>query len=109
VAEARRTALALLALSPNDALRRCPVICVEDALLHPQLPLVTWMMAAHARGYALTLDHRALFASFVGDLAACPLRDAAPDAPAAESTQASQPTQPEGMLFLSPSLFQKTI
>lgn len=31
---------------PAELLRRLPVIVVEDALLHPALPLVVWLMAA---------------------------------------------------------------
>jgi hypothetical protein len=31
------------------------VIALEDALLHPALPLLVWLMAAHAKGYTLGL------------------------------------------------------
>lgn len=33
--------------------RRLPIICLEDALLHPGLPLLMWLMAAQAKGYVL--------------------------------------------------------
>ena len=33
--------------------RRLPIICLEDVLLHPGLPLLTWLMAAQAKGYEL--------------------------------------------------------
>ena len=33
--------------------RRLPIICLEDVLLHPGLPLLTWLMAAQAKGYVL--------------------------------------------------------
>jgi hypothetical protein len=45
----------LLAQSAAEALRRLPVVMVEDALLHPALPLVVWLMAGSAKG--LTLAH----------------------------------------------------
>ena len=32
---------------------RLPIICLEDVLLHPGLPLLTWLMAAQAKGYVL--------------------------------------------------------
>jgi hypothetical protein len=41
-----RIALCLLKDQPGELLRRLSIICVEDALLHPALPLVVWLMAA---------------------------------------------------------------
>ncbi len=37
---------------PAQLLRRLSVVCVEDAILHPGLPLVVWLMAAQVRGRA---------------------------------------------------------
>lgn len=36
----------------GELLRRLGVIVIEDALLHPALPLVTWLMAAQVRSGA---------------------------------------------------------
>ena len=33
----------------GELLRRLSIICLEDAMLHPDLPLVVWLMAAHAK------------------------------------------------------------
>ena len=33
----------------GELLRRLSIICLEDAVLHPRLPLVVWLMAAHAK------------------------------------------------------------
>jgi hypothetical protein len=42
-------AAAYLKEDPESCLRRLGVICVEDALLHPRLPVVAWCMAAQVR------------------------------------------------------------
>jgi hypothetical protein len=48
----RRLALYLLKepASCEALLRRLSIICLEDGLLHPQLPLVVWAMLAVVRG-----------------------------------------------------------
>lgn len=47
----------LLRQDPIEALRRIPVILVEDAQLHPEsYDLIVWLMAAHSKGYALTVE-----------------------------------------------------
>lgn len=73
--EARKLAFALLEVSPSDALRRAPVICIEDCTLHPLLPAIVWLMVAHSKGLPLSLDHKALVVTLVGDLARCRLHD----------------------------------
>jgi len=35
---------------PSEFLRRCSVICLEDAVLHPALPMLTWLTAAQVAG-----------------------------------------------------------
>jgi hypothetical protein len=42
----------LLKEDAGELLRRLAVICLEDGLLHPQLPLVCWCMAAVVRDLA---------------------------------------------------------
>lgn len=42
-------ALWLLKEDAGALLRRLAIICLEDALLHPGLPLVVWLMAAHSK------------------------------------------------------------
>lgn len=41
-----RLALQLTKEDPPQLLRRLSVVCVEDGVLHPGLPLVVWLMAA---------------------------------------------------------------
>ena len=78
VDEAVTCAAALLALADAEGrrvgeaelLRRLPIIAVEDALPEPALlPAATWLMAAHAKGYALRPPHHALLLQLVARLA----------------------------------------
>ena len=50
-------ALHLLKEDTNEFLRRICVIVAEDAVLAPALPALVWLMAAGAKGYALTAAH----------------------------------------------------
>jgi hypothetical protein len=77
VREASKAAFALVDAAPADALRRAAIICLEDAVLHPQLPLVVWLMVAQSKGYCLSLDHIAAVVKMYGDLASCPGHDIA--------------------------------
>ncbi|CAM9503022.1 unnamed protein product, partial [Scytosiphon promiscuus] len=74
-AAAVRCALELALKSWNDAIRRVLVIIVEDSLLHPAAPLLTWLMVATSKGYRP--PHRLLeaFLCVVYETAACPVRD----------------------------------
>ena len=46
----------LLRQEPMEALRRLPVIFLEDAYFHEEsYSLVVWLMAAHSKGYRLTI------------------------------------------------------
>ena len=44
-----RCALQLLKDDPGELLRRLSIICLEDAILHPRLPVVVWLMVAHSK------------------------------------------------------------
>jgi hypothetical protein len=70
-AEAARLAHALLTANPAEALRRLLVICVEDALLHPTVPLITWFMLSQSKGYVLGAEANAAVARFAAELAGC--------------------------------------
>ena len=52
-------------------LRRLCIIMLEDAVLHPDLPIVTWLMAAATKKYAppLMLVERCL--AVVHQVSAC--------------------------------------
>ena len=89
--KAARVAHALLTVSPADLLRRCLVICLEDSLLHPQLPALVWLMCAQPRGYLLTVDHRALVIDVVAQIAGSPVCDVLPPDPSKSDDQSSPP------------------
>lgn len=60
---------------PSDFLRRCCIICLEDAVLHPAFPLLVWLMAANAKGYVVGKSQVAACLALVRQLASCPIRD----------------------------------
>jgi hypothetical protein len=73
-----RVALALLKhpdRGADELLRRLPVICLEDALLHPALPLVAWLGMARPKGYALGGTAANALLKIVHQLAAVRVRD----------------------------------
>ncbi|KAG2493933.1 hypothetical protein HYH03_007864 [Edaphochlamys debaryana] len=63
---------------PQQLLRRLSVVCVEDAVLHPGLPLVVWLMAAQAKGYSLGGAHVEALLGLTFQLAAVQVRDGLP-------------------------------
>lgn len=78
---ALRVAAELWARDPLVALRRVIIISVEDALPHPALPLLTWLMLAasqRAPPYALGPPAAAAFLAVVRDLARCGAREGVP-------------------------------
>ena len=50
---AARIASELFRLSPTEILRRLPIICIEDAALHPAFPVLVWLMLADSKGFTL--------------------------------------------------------
>ena len=72
-----RVAAALLCLDPGAAhlLRRVAVIMAEDAILHPSLPMVVWLMMAAAKGFMMDSCHVEACLAFVWDLARVGVRD----------------------------------
>ena len=50
----------------------------QDALLHPALPLLVWLMAAAAKGYKLGRSHARACLAIVRQLAAGRLQDRCP-------------------------------
>eukprot|EP00742_Colponemidia_sp_Colp-10_P014940 GILJ01017019.1.p1 GENE.GILJ01017019.1~~GILJ01017019.1.p1 ORF type:complete len:432 (+),score=71.11 GILJ01017019.1:180-1298(+) len=73
-----RTAIQLLRVSVDDLLRRLTIIVLEDSILHPALPLLTWMMMASARGFILSTPFVELILRIVHDVAAVRVRDHIP-------------------------------
>ena len=58
-----------------DLLRRIPIICLEDSLLHPSYPIIIWLMISCSHGY---IPHRCLLdicVLFMHDISICNYRD----------------------------------
>lgn len=58
----------------QELLRCLPLVCIEDAVPHTDLPFAVWLMAAMAVGFPVQRAHLERIGSFVADLAACPWR-----------------------------------
>jgi hypothetical protein len=97
----------LMRLSMVDFLRRIPVICIEDSLLHPALPILLWLMIAVTKGFALSQDMVDLCLRIVREIASCPHRDHpchANDGSQADSSYASGNDMPATWLSLLSSM-----
>ena len=66
-----------------EFLRRVSIICLEDAVLHPDMPLLVWLMCAHAKGYTLGSTAASACLQIVHELACVPVRDCYPSYAAA--------------------------
>ena len=76
-----RSAFALMKESVPHFVRRLGVICLEDAILHPALPIVVWLTAAVSNvqsPFRLTARHVDLLLTVVYELAAVKVRDPLP-------------------------------
>ena len=76
-AAARACAHLAAEAGPLEALRRLAVVCIEDALLHPALPALTWLIAACSKGYTLGPEVCAFMVRFAAELAAVAVKDGA--------------------------------
>jgi hypothetical protein len=70
-----RVAMELADKSLGDLLRRLPIIMLEDSMLHPSLPLLTWLMAAHAKNFELGAFLLTKVLCAVYEMASCPWHD----------------------------------
>lgn len=73
--KAARLAARMMALSSTEFFRRVPIICVEDAALHPEFGVVVWVMVALSKGYRAPLCLLEACLGFISDLASSPFRD----------------------------------
>lgn len=73
--KAARLAARMMALSTTELFRRVPIICVEDAALHPEFSVVVWVMVALSKGYRAPLCLLESCLAFISDLANSPSRD----------------------------------
>jgi hypothetical protein len=58
-----------------ECVRRLVIISLEDAILHPDVALLTWLMCATSKGYEPTDALRATVARIAGDMAAISIKD----------------------------------
>ncbi|KAK3279238.1 hypothetical protein CYMTET_12866 [Cymbomonas tetramitiformis] len=89
VPAAVRSALHLLAVDPQEALRRLAIIVLEDATLHPSFPVITWLTAAYAKGYRLSGVHLAAVLQLVHEIAVVGWRDPLASASTSDSSPAT--------------------
>jgi len=75
--QATMLAMELSDKSWSDLLRRIPIIMLEDAALHPDLPLLVWLMVADSKNFVVSSTIADRVMSIVFELAACPWRDKA--------------------------------
>lgn len=74
-----RVAMELLDKAPAELLRRLPIIALEDSSLHPNLPLLVWLMMAHSKDFHIPLALGRALLQIVFEIAACPNQDALPE------------------------------
>ena len=65
----------LMDKSLGDLLRHLPMIIFEDSTLHPELPLLVWLMVAHSKSFELPLDLITKVLRVVFEVASCPWQD----------------------------------
>ena len=66
----------------GEYLRRICIICLEDAILHPDMPLLVWLMCAQAKGYHMGVALASLCLKITYELACMPIQDCYPAATA---------------------------
>ena len=64
----------------SELLRRLPIICVEDAALHPAYPIIVWLMVAVSKGYAPNRFLINTILLITNDIASCTYKDCTPPA-----------------------------
>lgn len=75
-----RAAVQLIVRSSfTDFVRRLSIIVVEDAILHPKLPVLMWLIAACSKGHKPTANEVELCLRMVYEVAAVKLKDSFPE------------------------------
>lgn len=70
-----RVAMELSDKSLADLLRRLAIVVLEDSTLHPDLPLLVWLMMASSKDYGIPLSLMKRVFGIVYEMASCPWRD----------------------------------
>jgi len=64
--------------SLGDLLRRLPIIVLEDSTLHPDFPLLVWLMVAQSKNFYIPLRLLTRVMEIVFEIAACQYSDQSP-------------------------------
>ena len=72
---ATRTAMEIIDKNLGELLRRLPIIILEDSFLHPDFPLLVWLMAAESKGYRIPQKLITKVLQIVHEVASCPWSD----------------------------------
>lgn len=67
-----------MCLSPDsfvECVRRLVIISLEDAILHPEVPILTWLMCATSKGFEPSDAMRACVIRIAGEMAAINVKD----------------------------------
>jgi hypothetical protein len=73
-----RVAMELIDRALGPLLRRISIIIFEDSVLHPDFPLLCWMMAAESKGYKVPSELLEKLLLIIYEIASCPWNDPAP-------------------------------
>mmetsp|Transcript_1748 Transcript_1748/g.4656 ORF Transcript_1748/g.4656 Transcript_1748/m.4656 type:complete len:478 (-) Transcript_1748:86-1519(-) len=73
-----RVAMELADRSWSDLIRRLPIIILEDGVLHPEFPMIVWLMVAESKGFIPSVVLLKKVMHVVFETAACPWSDPLP-------------------------------
>jgi len=104
-----RVAMELADKSWGDLIRRLPIIVLEDSTLHPDFPLLVWLMVADSKNYIPPMPLVVRVMQIVFEIAACPRQDDAMSTEFLDKTSCEAQELPELFSLSSPpsSLFPK--
>ena len=70
-----RVAMELADKSYGDLVRRLPIMVLEDSILHPDFPLLVWLMVAESKGFKPPQQLMIKLMRIVFEIASCPIKD----------------------------------
>ena len=73
-----RVAMELADKSYGDLVRRLPIMVLEDSILHPDFPLLVWLMVAESKGFKPPQQLMIKLMRIVFEVASCPIKDPLP-------------------------------
>ena len=73
-----RVVMELADKSYGDLIRRLPIMVLEDSILHPDFPLLVWLMVAESKGFKPPQPLMIKLMRIVFEIASCPIKDPLP-------------------------------